>query len=165
VCRLVQQRSRCSRESARATWLKITGLSDGAPDYPVSHQRPRSMLGDELVGLWNSPRAPRLKFTELSGEPTAPVTNDWQRAQRATRSLSQRSLGRTGLSGMHWTVSSAPRGPRTQRSASPEKERDQAPDKDCSCPVVHWTVRCATQQKARIAYQMEFQRLLAALRL
>jgi hypothetical protein len=33
----------------------------------------------------------------------------------------------------------------------------------CSCPVVHRTVRCANGQKARISYQMEFQRLLAAL--
>jgi hypothetical protein len=33
----------------------------------------------------------------------------------------------------------------------------------CSCPVVHRTVWCANRQKARIAYQMEIQRLLAAL--
>jgi hypothetical protein len=30
-------------------------------------------------------------------------------------------------------------------------------------PVHHQTVRCTDEQKARIAYQMEFQRLLAAL--
>jgi hypothetical protein len=33
----------------------------------------------------------------------------------------------------------------------------------CSCPVVHQTVWCAHGQKARIAYQIELQRLLAAL--
>jgi hypothetical protein len=33
----------------------------------------------------------------------------------------------------------------------------------CSYPVVHQTVRCANGQKARIVYQMEIQRLLAAL--
>jgi hypothetical protein len=33
----------------------------------------------------------------------------------------------------------------------------------CSCPVVHRIVRCANRHKARIAYQMEIQRLLAAL--
>jgi hypothetical protein len=33
----------------------------------------------------------------------------------------------------------------------------------CSCPVVHRIVRCTNRQKARIAYQMEIQRLLAAL--
>jgi hypothetical protein len=32
-----------------------------------------------------------------------------------------------------------------------------------SCPVVHRTVRYANGQKARIAYQMEIQRLLAGL--
>jgi hypothetical protein len=31
------------------------------------------------------------------------------------------------------------------------------------CPVCHRTVRCTDEQKARIAYQMELQRLLAAL--
>jgi hypothetical protein len=38
---------------------------------------------------------------------------------------SQRSLGRTGLSGVHRTVSDVPSGPRAQRSASPGKEEDQ----------------------------------------
>jgi hypothetical protein len=33
----------------------------------------------------------------------------------------------------------------------------------CSCPVVHRTVWSANEQKARIAYQMEIQQLLAAL--
>jgi hypothetical protein len=45
--------------------------------------------------------------------------NGRQRVQRATHGLSQRSPGHTGLSGV-------PRGPRDQRSASPEKERNQA---------------------------------------
>jgi hypothetical protein len=75
--------------------------------------------------------------TGLSGESMAPAANGRQRDQRATRVPSQRSLGRTGLSG-------APRGPMAQRSASPDKEGDRAPDMNCSCPVVHRTVRCAT---------------------
>jgi hypothetical protein len=40
VHRLVQQRTHCSRELARAPWLKITRLSGGAPDYLVSQQLP-----------------------------------------------------------------------------------------------------------------------------
>jgi hypothetical protein len=68
-----------------ATWLKITRLSGGAPDCPVSHQRPRSAPGDELVALGNSPRAPWLKFTRLFSEPMAPVANGRQRDQQATR--------------------------------------------------------------------------------
>jgi hypothetical protein len=31
------------------------------------------------------------------------------------------------------------------------------------CPVVHRTLRCAHRQKATIAFQMEFKRLLATL--
>jgi hypothetical protein len=108
-------------------------------------------------------KAPRLKFTRLSGEPTTPMTNGRQRNQRATRGPRQRSVGHTGLSGAHRTVSGAPTGPKVQRSAAPDKEGYRAPDCYCSCSVVHRTVRCATRQKARIAFQLELQRLLAAL--
>jgi hypothetical protein len=62
----------------------------------------------------------------------------------------------TGLSG-------APTGLEVQRSAAPNKEGDRASDCYCSCPVVHQTVWCATRQKARIAFQLDLQRLLAAL--
>jgi hypothetical protein len=48
------------------------------------------------------------------------------RNQWATRDKSQRSLGCTGLSGVHRTVSGVPSGPRVQRSASPNKERNHA---------------------------------------
>jgi hypothetical protein len=81
------------------------------------------------------------------------------RNQRATRGQSQRSPDRTGLSGVHWTLSGVPREPQLQRSALPNKERIA----HCSCPVVHQTVRCAHGQKAIIAYQMELKRLLAVL--
>jgi hypothetical protein len=105
------------------------------PDWP----------DDELVALRKLTRALRLIITGLSGELTAPAANGRQHDQRATRGPSQRSLGRIGLSGVHRTVSGAPRGPKVQRSALPEKEGDRALDKHCSCPVVHRTVRCATQ--------------------
>jgi hypothetical protein len=39
--RLAQRRTHCSRESPRTRWLKFTGPSGGAPDYPVSQQRSR----------------------------------------------------------------------------------------------------------------------------
>jgi hypothetical protein len=80
-----------------------------APDCPVSQQRPHQRSA--------------ARFT---------------RNQRATRGQRQRSLGCTGLSGLHRTVSSVPRGPRVQRLASLNKERNcalfmsgGAPD----CPV------------------------------
>lgn len=99
---------------------------------------------------------------------TVQCANDARLQRSAERSTgdtwpSQQSLGRTRLSGVRRTLSGAPRGPRAQRSVSLEKEGDQAPDKYCSCLVVHRTVWCATRQKARIAFQFDLQRLLAAL--
>jgi hypothetical protein len=75
----------------------------------------------------------------------------------------QRSVGHTGLSGVHQTVSGAPTDPRDQRSAALHMERNQALDMNSSCPVVHRTVRCTTRQKARLAFQVGLQRLLATL--
>jgi hypothetical protein len=105
-------------------------------------------------------KAPQLKITGLSGESTAPATNGRQRNQWAMCGPRQRSDGHIGLSGVHQTVSRAPTEPKVQRSGAPDKEGDQAPDCYCSCPVVHRTIRCATRQKARIAFQLELQRLL-----
>jgi hypothetical protein len=99
-------------------------------------------------------------------------TVQWANGARGQRSsvrstgdtwLSQRSDVHTGLSGVHWTVFDVPTGPKIYRSASQEKEGDRAPDSYCSCSVVHRTVRCSTRQKARIAFQADIQRLLAAL--
>jgi hypothetical protein len=92
--------------------------------------------------------------TGLSGEPTVPVANGRQRDQRATRGRANGHLVASDCP-VCTRLSSAPRGPKAQRSASTEKEGDRAPDRDCSCPVVHRTVRCA--------YQMEVQRLLGPL--
>jgi hypothetical protein len=63
----------------------------------------------------------------------------------------------------HRIVSGAPTSPKIQRSAAPGMEGD--PHRTCysGCPVVHRTIRCATRQKARIAFLVGFQRLLAAL--
>jgi hypothetical protein len=94
--------------------------------------------------------------TGLSGEPTALAANGRPRDQRATHGSRQRSVGHTGLSGVHRTVSGAPTGPGDQRSAAPDMERDRAPDCYSGCPVT-------TRQKAIIAYQIDVQRLLAAL--
>jgi hypothetical protein len=59
----------------RATWLKITGLSDGAPDYPVSHQRPHPSLSATNSSLSGKPKSVVAKnhrtvrwYTRLSGE-------------------------------------------------------------------------------------------------
>jgi hypothetical protein len=57
----------------------------------------------------------------------------------------------------------APTDPGDQRSAALRMERNQAPDMNSSCPVVHRTVRCTTRRKARLTFQVGLQRLLAAL--
>jgi hypothetical protein len=97
--------------------------------------------------------------TRLSDEPTAPAAT----VVHVTRGPLQPSVGYTELSGVHQTVSGAPTGPEEQRSAAPDMEGDSALDCYSGCPVVHRTVRCTTRQKARIAYQIDLQRLLAAL--
>jgi hypothetical protein len=86
---------------------------------------------------WEKAKASRLKITRLSGAPTAPAANGRQRNQWATRGPIQRSVGHTGLSGVHRIVSDAPIGPKVQQSAAPDKEGDRAPDSYCPCPVVH----------------------------
>jgi hypothetical protein len=77
--------------------------------------------------------------------------------------LSQWLDDRTGLSGVHRTMSGVPTDPKIEQSASLEKERDCAPDCYSSCPVVHRTVRRTTRQKTRIAFHVDLQRLLPAL--
>jgi hypothetical protein len=90
--------------------------------------------------------------TGLSGEPTVASSNCRSRDLRATRGPQQRSIGHTGLSGVHRTVSGAPTDPEDQRSDAPDKEGDCAPDNYSDCPVVHRTVRCTTRQKASLAF-------------
>jgi hypothetical protein len=91
--------------------------------------------------------------TGLSGEPTVASANSRPRDHRATHGPCQRSVGHTGLSGMHRTV----------RSDAPDMEGDRAADCYNDCPVVHRTVRCTTRQKARIAFHVDLQQLLLAL--
>jgi hypothetical protein len=44
----------------RAMWLKFTGMSSGAPDYPVSQQRPHQRLAARSAGdAWPKPTVTR----------------------------------------------------------------------------------------------------------
>jgi hypothetical protein len=115
--------------------LKFTGLFGGAPDYPVSHPRRTRRSREMKKETW-------LKFTGLSDEPTALAANGRLRNLRATRVSLQRSVGHTGLSGVHRTVFRAPTSPEEQRSDAPDMEGDRAPDCYSGCRVVHQTVRC-----------------------
>jgi hypothetical protein len=95
-----------------------TGLSGGAPD---SVRCPRLVNGESAalekrkgdVAIIH--RTVRW-CTRLSGESTAPATNGHLRDQRATRGPRQRSVGHTGLSGVHQPV------PRTNGRLRPERK-------------------------------------------
>jgi hypothetical protein len=141
-----KQRSNAAINHRTVRWC--TGLSD-EPSAMNS-----SLSGKEKSDVTIIHRTVRW-CTGLSGESTAPATNGRPRDQRATRGPHQRSVGHTGLSGVHLIVSGAPTGPEDQRSTAPDMEGDRAPDWYSSCPVVHWTVRCTTRQKAGIAFQVE----------
>jgi hypothetical protein len=132
-------------------------LGPGTPDCPVAHRTVSGAPGWSTVNrlLSRKEKATWLEFTGLSGESTTPAANGRPRDQRATRGPRRRSVGHTGLSGVHRTVSGAPTGPEDQRSTVPGMEGNRAPDCYSGCPVVHRTVRCTTRQKARIAYQID----------
>jgi hypothetical protein len=97
VPRLAQEMNSLLSGIAEDAVAKIHRTIMCAPDCPVSQQRPRQRSAARSV-----------------------------HNQRATRAKSQRSLGRTGLFGVHRTVSGVPSGPRVQRSASPKKEKNRA---------------------------------------
>jgi hypothetical protein len=60
VPRLARRRTRRSRKKPRAPRLKFTGLSGGAPDYPVSHQCPRQRSAARSTGdTWAEPTITR----------------------------------------------------------------------------------------------------------
>jgi hypothetical protein len=140
-------------------------LWPGTPDCLVVH---RTVSG-EPAALGKTQRRTSIIHrtvrwcTGLSSEPTVASANGRPRDLRATRGPQQRSVGHTGLSGVHWTVSGAPTDPEDQRSDAPDMEGDHAPNSYSDCPVVHRTVRCTTRQKASLAFQVGLQRLLAAL--
>jgi hypothetical protein len=131
----------------------------GAPDCPVVHRtvsgvpdwlRRTRCSREEINGV-------RLKFTGLSG---------------VHQTAGEPTVGRAG----HVAEPTASRGHRTVRCA-PDSVRCANGSKAANgrlrqirkeirtgqCPVVHWTVRCARRQKARIAFPDCSQRLLAAL--
>jgi hypothetical protein len=79
---------------------------------------------------WEKRWATWLQITGLSGgAPDCPVSQRLA-AQSAGAACSEPMVSwRTGLSGVHRTVSGEPRGPLLQRSAEPDMEGDRAPNK------------------------------------
>jgi hypothetical protein len=123
------------------TLARHTGLSGGAPDSV----RWCRLADGEPAALRKKQRHTAIIHrtvwwcTGLSGEPTVASANGRLRNPRATRGPRQRSVGHTGLSGVHRTVSGAPTDPEDQRSDAPDMEGDHAPDSYSDCPVHHPT--------------------------
>jgi hypothetical protein len=126
-----------------------TELSGGAPD---SVQCARLALAKRLLSGFVG--GVRLKITGLSGG--APDCSVSQRsAAQSTRDASpcQRSEGGTGQCPVRQRL----------RIVNGRLRQNRKEISTEQCPVVHRTVRCATRQKARIAFPDCSQRLLAAL--
>jgi hypothetical protein len=143
-----------AKSSQTCTSLRCTGLS-GA----------QAGARDELAALgkswgsrgYNSPDCP--VCIRLSGEPAAP-------APTVDSSISERRVARAnGHQAVpdcplcHRTVQCAKGGVATTVGFARKGKRSQT----VHYPVVHRTVPCAHGQKATITFQMELQRLLAAL--
>jgi hypothetical protein len=131
-----------------------TRLSGGVPDSV----RCARLVTGELATLGKTLAAYGYNSPANGHQSNGRPRNPW-----ATRGPRQRSARDTGLFGVHRTVSGAPTSPKLQRSAAPGMEGNRAPDMNSGCPVAHRTVRCATRQKARLAFQECLQRLLATL--
>jgi hypothetical protein len=157
------QKTGCVQPKFSSVWH--TGLSDGAPDSVrctrlVSDEK--AALGKSLAAYgYNSPDCPVVHWTVRWANGHLRQRSAAQSAGDAWRL--QRSATGTGLSGVHRTVSGAPTGLELQWSSAPEKEGDRYRTIYSDCPVAHRTVWCATRQKAKIAFLVDLQRLLAAL--
>jgi hypothetical protein len=144
---------------AHQTVWWCTGQSDAPGWTPVK----RPLSGNVLRRTAIIHRTIRWS-TGLSGEPTVGRSIRGQRVARANgRQGAPDCPVCTGLSGVHRTVSGAPTASGLQRSSAPEKEEDRHWTVYSDCLVAHRTVRCDTRQKARMAFLVCLQRLLAAL--
>jgi hypothetical protein len=117
-------------------------------------------LGKELTAYnYNSPDYP--VCTGLSGEPTVSRGNGRPRIPRVTRG---RANGHIGAPDCPVCTRQCP--VRQRLSINNGRFRQiRKQIRTGQCPVVHRTVRCARQQKARSAFLECSQRLLAALAL
>jgi hypothetical protein len=127
--------------------------------HPRRTRRPREKQRGDVSIIHRTVRW----CTGLSGEPTVASTNGRPRNLHATRGLLQRSAG-------------APDCPVCTGQCPVSQSAQRSNGRICqiwkeiahwtiyrTCPVAHRTVRCATRQKARIAFLVGLQWLLAAL--
>ena len=148
----------CSRSSAQS----------GTPNCPVVHRTVSGAPGWSPVKRPLSGKVWRRTAiihrtvrwcTGLSGEPTVDRANGRPRNPRVTRG---RANGHIGAPDCPVCTGQCP----VRQRLSDSNGRLRQIRKDIftgQCPVVHRTVRCTSQQKARSAFQDCSQRLLAAL--
>jgi hypothetical protein len=111
--------------SQKATLVRCTGLSGGAPDCPVVHRTVYGAPGWSPIKVLLSgiDGGVRLKITGLSGGASDCPVSQRLAAQSSRDTWSRQwSVGYTGLSG-------APTNPEDQRSNVPDLEGNRAPDK------------------------------------
>jgi hypothetical protein len=129
--------------------LKFTGPSGGALDCPVSHprrtHRPREKQTGDVAIIHRTVRW----CTGLSGEPTVACANSRPRNLRATRGPRNGRLG---------TPNCPVRQPTPRTNGRMRQKR-----KEIAHQTATMTVRCTTQQKASLDFQVGLQRLLATL--
>jgi hypothetical protein len=152
VLETVTKEEQRKRESFSSVWH--TGLSSGAPDSV----RCARLVRGELAALGIRRRRTTIIHrtvcwcTGLSGEPTVASANGRPRNLRATR----------GSSNGRWGAPDCP----VCIGQCPVRQRARSSNGRL-CPIwketAHLTVWCATRQKARMAFQVCLQRLLAAL--
>jgi hypothetical protein len=144
-------------------------LRAGAPDCPVcTGQCPPDQHGaNQRLSGFSSATSAKIHRT-VRCAPDCPVS---QRSARPTvgRAIGARHVAEPTVGRKHRTVRCAPDmsgAPTVRRSDSDSNGRMRCLRKQIghrTVSGVHRTVRCARRQKARIAFQMCSQRLLAAL--
>jgi hypothetical protein len=156
---VIETERRREEESWLCTARRL--LRSGAPDCPVcTGQCPvRQAASSEVAALGKFTDGVRLKFTGLSGEPTVGRANGRPRILRATRG---RANGRKGAPDCPVCTGHV-RCANGSQICNGRLRHLRKGIGHRTLSGVHRTVRCARRQKARMAFQICSQRLLAAL--
>jgi hypothetical protein len=143
--------------------LKITGLSGGAPDCSVSRPRRTRRSQEKHQGDVAIIHRTVRWCTELSDESTVASANGRPRNLRATRGCSNGQLDALDCPVCTGQCPMCHLARRSNGRLYPIWKEIVHQTSYSGCPVAHRTVRCATRQKARIAFLVGLQRLLTAL--
>jgi hypothetical protein len=129
--------------------------------HPRQTRRPREKQRGNVAIIHRTVRW----CTGLSGEPTVACANGRPRNPRATRGSSNDRQGAPDCPVCTGQCPVRQRAWSCNGRLCPIWKAITHRTCYSSCAVAHWTVRCATRQKARMAFQVCLQWLLAALRI